>query len=172
MKIIHTPWLKLLALSREQLQLLLTDLPQVEHELGVVMAKDIIDAAVIRAITIKLAKMSQSDPAQHLWLTYWLLVITDKTWGAGLAGFKGIPDEKGETEIGYGISSTVRRQGYMTEAVQALITWAFAHKECQTVVALDVLRSNIASQRVLSKAGLHIYQETAETLDWRLDKNH
>ena len=87
-----------------------------------------------------------------------------------MVGFKGIPDHSGESEIGYGISPVFRGNGYMTEAVQALTAWAFGHEQCRAVVALDVLRTNIASQRVLEKVGMHVYHETADTLDWRIEK--
>ena len=169
-KPIQTQRLKLILLSLEQLQLLLTDLHRLEDELGFAIDEDNTNETVLRAINIKISKMTHLDPVQHPWLTYWLIVIADKSLGAGLAGFKGVPDENGETEIGYGISPAVRSNGYMTEAVQALITWGFEHYQCRTVVAHKVLRSNIASQRVLEKVGMHIYQETADTLSWRIDK--
>jgi predicted acetyltransferase len=169
-QIIQTQRLKLISLSLEQLQLLLIDPKQVENELGLAIDKDNTNETVLRAINIKISKMARLKQEQHPWFTYWLIVIPDKSFGAGMAGFKGIPDENGEAEIGYGISPTVRSNGYMTEAVQAMIDWAFENRQCKAVVALDVLRSNIASQRVLEKVGMHIYEETADTLSWRIDK--
>jgi predicted acetyltransferase len=169
-KIIQTQRLKLIPLSLEQLQLLLTDHQQLENKLGFTIDKDNTNETVLRAVNIKISKMIHFDPAQHPWFTYWLIVIPDKSLGAGMAGFKGIPAENGESEIGYGISPVVRGNGYMTEAVQALIAWAFEHEECKAVVALDVLRINIPSQRVLEKVGMHIYEETVDTLSWCIDK--
>ena len=169
MKIIQTPRLKLIALSQDQLQLYLTNLPRLEDELGLSIIKDEGDAAVIRAINIKLSKMAQINPAQHLWLTYWVMAVPDSLYGAGMAGFKGIPNEKGEVEIGYGIAPEFRRRGYTTEAVQALIQWAFQHPQCTAVLA-DTDPANIPSQRVLAKVGMHIYAETDDSLWWRIDK--
>jgi hypothetical protein len=169
-KTIQTQRLELIPLSLEQLQLLLTDLKELGDELGLFLDKDNTNEMVLRAINIKISKLVHLDPAQHPWLTYWLIVIPKKSFGAGMVGFKGIPDKNGKTEIGYGISAAVRGNNYMTVAVEALIAWAFEHEPCKTVVALDVLRSNIASQRVLKKVGMHIYEETANTLSWRIDK--
>ena len=167
---IQTQRLNLIPLTLEQLQLFLTDLEQLEVDLGLPIDRDNTNETVQRAINIKISKMANLKPAQHPWVTYWLIVIVDKSIGAGLAGFKGIPNHNREVEIGYGISPAVRGNGYMTEAVQALIMWAFEHEHCQTVVALDVLRSNIASQRVLEKVGMTMVQKTDEALFWRIDK--
>jgi RimJ/RimL family protein N-acetyltransferase len=169
-KIIQTRRLNLIPLTLEQLQLFLTDLRQLEDDLDLPIDRDNTNATVLRAMSMKISKMVRLDPALHPWPTYWLLVVADQSIGAGMVGFKGVPDHNGESEIGYGISPVFRGNGYMTEAVAALIAWAFNHKQCRAVVALDVLRTNIASQRVLEKVGMHVYQETVDTLDWRIDK--
>jgi len=87
-----------------------------------------------------------------------------------LAGFKGVPDDQGKTEIGYGIDAAYRSRGYMTEAVKGLIEWAFQDVRCRAVIAPDTKRWNVASNRVLEKAGMRVYNETEEALDWRVDK--
>ena len=111
--------------------------------------------------------MTRAPLKDHLWFTYWLLTL--EGCGVGLAGFKGAPDERGEVEIGYGLAPEYEGKGYMTEAVRALITWAFAQTNC-AVIAPQVLRSNLASQRVLEKVGMKIYKETEGESFWRLEK--
>jgi ribosomal-protein-alanine N-acetyltransferase len=73
-------------------------------------------------------------------------------------------------EIGYGIDPYTRRQGYTTEAVQALIDWAFSHPECRSIVAPGTLKANIASNRVLEKVGMWVVDESADTLSWAITR--
>ncbi len=112
---------------------------------------------------MKLAKLAHVEPAREAWYTYWLVVIRDAAFGAGLAGFKGFPDQNGEVEIGYGIDPDYQRQGYTTEAVQRLIAWAFEESACRSVVARDTKKWNAASLRVLSKVGMRVYARISKT---------
>jgi RimJ/RimL family protein N-acetyltransferase len=114
--------------------------------------------------------MENVEGDRLLWFTYWLLIIRNRPFGAGLAGFKGFPDEAGEVEIGYGIDVACQGQGYMTEAVKRMIGWAFEEKRCLSIVARGVEKSNIASQRVLAKVGMTIYEESEATLSYRIKR--
>jgi [ribosomal protein S5]-alanine N-acetyltransferase len=166
---ITTHRLRLLALTQEQLKLYLTAPHDLEVELGFTLAP--IDPAgpVHRAITIKLSKMAQAPESEHLWYTYWLIVPHQAPYGAGMIGFKGIPNLLGEAEIGYGIEPAYQRKGYMTEAVRLLVEWAFQSGRCQAVIA-ETLPDNLPSQRVLQKVGMRQYGNVDEMLLWRIDK--
>ena len=100
---IRTERLRLVALNVDQLRSYVTNPAKLERELGLQVSRDIVTDRLRGAIEMKIAKMEQADPAQHAWYTYWLIVVEDQHFGAGLAGFKGAPDEMGEVEIGYGI---------------------------------------------------------------------
>jgi RimJ/RimL family protein N-acetyltransferase len=71
----------------------------------------------------------------------------------GVAGFKGPPDERGEVEIGYSIVASEQRRGFCTEAVAALLAFAFSDSRVGFVSAhtLDS-DATIASRRVLESA--------------------
>lgn len=69
----------------------------------------------------------------------------------GGGGFKGPPDD-GVVEIGYHVLAPHRRRGYATEAVEALLGWAFSHSCVRAVVAETGLR-NAPSRRLLEKLG-------------------
>ena len=166
---IQTARLKLVALTSRQLELYLTLPDQLEQMLGVSLSREVRTGTLERAIGIKLSKMAQADEKYHAWYTYWLVIVMSQLYGAGLAGFKGIPDSQGEVEIGYGIAPSFQGEGYTTEAVQALITWAFQAPECRSVVAPHTKRSNVASNRVLAKLGMRAYAETTEDISWRID---
>jgi GNAT superfamily N-acetyltransferase len=88
--------------------------------------------------------------------------VVERSSGAvvGGAGFKG-PPESGETEIGYNIVPSRQGRGYATEAVGTLLTMAWAHPQARSVTANTDL-GNVASQRVLEKAGFALAATTDE----------
>jgi ribosomal-protein-alanine N-acetyltransferase len=161
---LHTERLDLIPLSPLQLQLYLEQPAQLEQELGFPISRGIITERVQRAIRMKLAKMAPIEQARLAWYTYWLLVIRLAPFGAGLAGFKGFPDQNGEAEIGYGIDPGCQQQGYTTEAVGRLIGWAFEEPACRWVVARDTKKANVSSLRVLAKVGMQVYGESEDAL--------
>jgi RimJ/RimL family protein N-acetyltransferase len=169
---IHTQRLRLLALTLEQLSLYLIHPDRLEEELGFSISRAVLTEPVRRAIGIKMDKMARADEIDHAWYTYWLIIVADEPYGAGTAGFKGYPDEQGAVEIGYGIDPAWQGQGFMTETVRAMIDWAFTHSFCRSVFAAGVMKSNPASSRVLEKVGMQIYEETADTLSWRIEKHN
>lgn len=67
-------------------------------------------------------------------------------------GFKG-PAKNRAVEIGYGILPSYEGNGYMTEAVQGMIRWAFAQQDVDFVEA-ETDPDNRASQRILENAAL------------------
>jgi RimJ/RimL family protein N-acetyltransferase len=168
MTALDTPRLRLQALSLEQFHIILDDSPTLETELGVPIARKLLTARVRRAIRMKITKMGKSDPAEHDWHTYWLIVIKMEGSGAGLAGFKGRPDTAGRCEIGYGIDPAHQGQGYMSEAVRALVGWALGHPACSAVTATTV--SNPASRRLLEKLGARLVSEDETSSSWEFSR--
>jgi RimJ/RimL family protein N-acetyltransferase len=167
---IQTQRLQLVALTRDQLQLLLDAPEQLARELAVPLSPDIVTDPTRRAIGLKLAAMAAEPAGRHPWTTYWLVIVSAKPLGAGLLGFKGYPDGDGQAEIGFGIAAAHRRRGYTTEAVRALIAWAFHSPACQAILA-ETRSDNLASQGVLCKASFHRYGQTDGMLLWRIDKS-
>lgn len=84
----------------------------------------------------------------------------------GSADFKAGPNEKGEVEIGYGLSKEFEHNGYMTEAVRAMCLWAKAQNGVSHVIAETYL-DNMPSQNILKRCG---FEETmrGESVWWRL----
>lgn len=161
---IQTERLILLPLKRSQLERYLTNLPELERDLDLTLSREILTDRVRSAIQMKLTKMEALDEEHHLWITYWLVIIRAKNFGAGLVGFKGVPDDGGSTEIGYGIDPTCQNKGYMTETVQALVDWALRQPACQSVTAIGVV--NPASRRLLEKLGAHLVVEDKTFTSW------
>ncbi|HET6826994.1 MAG TPA: GNAT family N-acetyltransferase [Amnibacterium sp.] len=78
----------------------------------------------------------------------------------GGIGFFGPPDEAGAVEIGYGLVAAARGRGLATEAVVAAVRLAAEHGAA--LLRADTTPANIASQRVLKKAGLSEIRRTGE----------
>ena len=165
-----TERLTLLPLSLSHLQSGLRSVSYLSDEIHLQLVPDLFEGVVQRAVSMKIEKMKSQPESVHDWFTYWLVVITQENLGVGLVGFKGYPDSKGEVEIGYGIDQVYRRQGYMSEAVDALVKWAFDHPVCKRITAPGVLKENIGSQRTLVHAGFERVGESPTGIDYLLVK--
>jgi len=168
MDIISTERLELLPLTQAQLELGLSDLSKREDELSMAITRDFVTERIQRAIRMKVEKMRKAEPSTHAWFTYWLIVIKEEVVGAGMLGFKGYPNAKGSTEIGYGIDPAYQNKGYMTEAVRALIDWAFTHPFCKEITATEVY--NPASRRLLEKLGATQTEGNEKFASWKIQK--
>ena len=85
----------------------------------------------------------------------------------GDVGFMGPPDATGAVSVGCGITEDARGQGYATEALMALLEWARGQTGLTCVLA-DTTRSNLASQRLLERGGLHRVGEDGELIYYML----
>ena len=91
-------------------------------------------------------------PCQREWYAIWNIELNDESKAVvGNLSFKGIGTD-GIIEIGYGINSEYECQGFMTEAVSAVVRWANA-KEGVKLIEAETEESNVASRRVLEKSG-------------------
>ncbi len=93
---------------------------------------------------------SLEHPEDWGWYAAWLIVRKDGA-NIGNLSFKGIPED-GIVEIGYGIAEEYRGYGYATEALEAILEWAFDQPGVTTVAA-ETEPDNAASRRVLEKCG-------------------
>lgn len=84
----------------------------------------------------------------------------------GDIGFHGPPAEDRSVTVGYGMAEAVRGRGYATEALVALIAWSVASGRVTTIRA-DTRLDNLASQRVLEKAGMRLVGEDASLRYYR-----
>jgi RimJ/RimL family protein N-acetyltransferase len=81
----------------------------------------------------------------------------------GACGFFGPPDETGAVRAGFGLAESARGNGYATEALKSLLDWAGA-QDGLTCVLADTSRANVASQRVMERAGMRRVGEDGELL--------
>ena len=105
---------------------------------------------VLKAAYTEMLNGCLSHPDQWEWYAIWMIELKDSTHIGELC-FKGLSAD-GIAEIGYGISEEYQNNGYATEAVRAILEWAFSHAEVAAVEA-ETAPDNIASKRVLEKCG-------------------
>lgn len=95
---------------------------------------------------------------EHVGWWCWYFVLHNRVTGhrvlIGNGGFKGPPSGDGVVEIGYSLLQPYRNRGYTTEAVKALVSWAFQHPPVTRVIA-EAQLGNTASIRVLQKTGFN-----------------
>ena len=170
MQQIFTRRTRLAALSQGELESYLNHPKKLAAKLGCQLSSKIITAVVEQAVRMKIKNMNAAPINDHPWYTYWLLVIADSNFGAGLIGFKGVSAGYRQVEIGYGIDPDYEDKGYTTEGAQALIRWAFQDERCSSVVACHVLNDNLPSIRVLQKLGFQIYERIGDTCSYMIQK--
>ncbi len=105
---------------------------------------------VLRAAYKEMLDGCLAHPDQWEWYAIWMIERQDGTHVGELC-FKGLSEE-GTAEIGYGIAEEYQGFGYASEAVAAFADWALDHPGVSCITA-ETEEGNIASQRVLQKAG-------------------
>lgn len=105
---------------------------------------------------------SMADPEQTgflLW--YWVCREGPVRVLIGEGGFKGKPTQDGAVEVGYSVVEEFHRCGYATEAVMALVDFAFDHPLVRRVIA-ETYPELAPSIRVLQKCGFACIGPAAE----------
>lgn len=96
----------------------------------------------------RLRSMKEPDP----WTCAFSIDDAATKVALGTCAFKSPPDSEGAVEIAYGIEDPYQGRGFATEAARALVNYARCSEKVQIVRAHTKVE-NIASQRVLAKAG-------------------
>lgn len=91
--------------------------------------------------------LCKEKPEEFLWAIPWEMLLKKDRQPVGDLCFKGAP-QKGTVELGYGIDKAYEGQGLTTEAVGAMLDWAFAKDNVYAVEA-ETAPENIASQKIL-----------------------
>lgn len=165
MPTIDTPRLHIFPLTPEQVRLWVKDLPALERELGYAYRGVPMEERPPAALR-RLLSHTEEDPCRQPYCAPWMLVHKEDRAIIGSAGFQGPPDRNGEVEIRYAMGTAYRRQGFMTEAVEAICRWALSQPGIAHITAETDLVS-YPSQRILERLGFQKYRDE-ETLWWRL----
>lgn len=162
-----TERLELIVLSAEQLKVLTENLPALEKELNCHYEAEPLEGFFLKILKGQIP-LTEQDPKNYAYHTFWLIVRKSDRIVVGSADFKRPPDENGRIEIGYGLGKAFEHHGYMTEAVKTMCQWAFEQPEVTQVIA-ETEPENTASHQVLKRCGFTLTQEK-ENLWWAVSK--
>lgn len=165
---IETTRLQIKPLTYNQLVLYLSADDRFEKEYGMTATGRVVSPAVKDMVEhFTLPRMKLANDADYLFYTFW--IITDKTTGIIVSelGFKGIPNNNSEIEIGYGTMPEQQGKGYMTEAVAGMIQWAAGRTDVEYILA-ETDENNHASIRVVQKNGFVQFAKKGEMLWWKI----
>lgn len=166
---IETQRLELIPLNLDQLEQYLALDGSLEKSLNVISyPRAITDDlhAALKHVIIPRVRMGFHD--LHF-STIWTAVHKEKRVMVGDICFKGKPDGMGRVEIGYGTYEDFQQQGYMTEIVGALSSWAFTQPRVNVVLA-ETKEDNKPSQKILINNGFHHFETKLGMKWWKLEK--
>ena len=164
---IDTNRLTLIPLTANQLNLWVNDITKLENELNCKYAAEPMEG-FFRDIVNGQAAKAQSDEANYLFHTFWLIIRKSDGIAVGSFGFKDIPNNDQEVEIGYGLGKVFEGNGYITESIQALYIWSKSQDGISYLIA-ETEPDNPQSENVLKRCGfvLHRQEENGNSW-WRL----
>ena len=162
---ISTERLELILLDAHQMRLWLNDLPKLEKELNCSYKGEALEG-LFHKIVEGQTFLTERNENEYYWHSFWFLVRKSDRAVIGSADFKTGPNEKGEVEIGYGLSKEFEHNGYMTEAVRAMCLWAKAQSGVSHVIAETYL-DNAPSQNILKRCGF-VETKRNDSIWWRL----
>ena len=119
-----------------------------------------------------LQSAAASGSGVDLWVYGFAMVHRESRQVIGSASFKGPPDEAGVVEIAYGVVPHFEGQGLTTEAVRALLDFAFGEPRVRIVRAHTAPRPG-ASPGILRKCGfthLGAIDDPEDGLVWRWER--
>jgi ribosomal-protein-alanine N-acetyltransferase len=167
MVMLETPRLYVIPLTYLQLLKYGKSDGALEAELGLTRSEKFMTAELRQTIEKNIIPSIIHNPSLILYSTLWIIIHKDQNVIVGDAGFKGPPNEEGMIEIGYGTYPSYENKGYMTEALAAIIKWTFAQSGIQMILA-HTLKDDLAWHQVLLKNCFSAFQETENTLWWKL----
>lgn len=173
MFIIHTERLSLCALSYNEVLLLSKSRKDLEFAAGLsesdisLNSPDDLMTEFKTTLTEYVLPKLEEHEDHFAWYTHWLIVENTQNLTIGGLGVTGLPDDTGQTMIGYFIDAKFEGHGYATEAVNGFIKWLFLNPDLKSIFA-DTTIPNIGSQKVLQKAGFSYEGLAEEGYRWRL----
>ena len=138
-----------------------------ESELNLVPLTRTISPELKDALEQDILPRVSDSTKKFIYSTLWTIVLKEKNIMVGDLCFMGEPNDLDEIEIGYGIYENFRGNGFMKEAVHAIISWA-KHQDGVKSITAKTEKSNIASFTILEKNDFVKVSETDNLYCWNL----
>ena len=110
-----------------------------------------------------------ANPDNFEWYTNWEIVLKEENRSIGSMGLSGFPGSLGNTYIGYVIDARYRRRGFMVEALERMLEFAFSEPSCRQILA-ETPKDNLPSQKVLLKCGFDFLREKKNLYIWSKER--
>ena len=163
---LETHQLTLIALTVQQMRWQRDNFARLEQALGLTASGQRLEDELRPIVSRAIGHMRRRPHHAH-WRCQWVAVLKEERRIIGNLAFKGVPDQAGEVEIGYGFDPFYHNRGLATEAVEAMVRWALAEETVRAVIA-ETANTNVASMRVLQKVGFVITSATDRFLYWSI----
>ncbi|HMS33233.1 MAG TPA: GNAT family N-acetyltransferase [Ignavibacteria bacterium] len=163
---IETDRLILKPLTYSQLIKYIRNDNSLEKELNINESSRNVSAELKEALELTILPNTSDTNKNYFYSTLWVIILKADNKMVGDLCIFGEPDEEGEIKIGYGIYEEFRMKGYMTEAVNGIISWAGSQPKVNSIFASTEI-SNNASFKVLEKNKFLKVHETETMLSWR-----
>lgn len=110
----------------------------------------------VESVRAEIEEMARREPGDPGWVQ---LSVIERASGrlVGDVGLCGIPGEPGVVKVGYTIAPPYQGRGYGTEAMRALVAYAFDELGVEVVRAYADAE-NVASHRVAEKIGMRLVE--------------
>lgn len=164
---IETKRLTIKPLDFGQLQKYLNNDNSLEQELCVGKSNRLISSELKEALELAILPLVSENRDDYLFFTLWTIILKSENRMVGDLCFKGLPDNNGNVEIGYGTYENFRGKGYMTEAVGGMIAWTETHPKVKSIIA-ETDKTNLASMVILQKNGFVKSGESDDFFHWKL----
>ena len=150
---IETERLRIVPMTYDFVKKLLDNDASAYEVLGAVKTETWPEKADIWDVLPMMASGLNKSPVPDGFNGAWLFINKTDNSVVGDGGYKGLPDENGVIDFGYGIVETQRQKGFGFEAVSALCKWGLAQPDVKGLSA-DCLENNMPSIKLLKKLGL------------------
>ncbi len=147
----RTPRLRLVPATASMLRQEMEDLPGLSEAIAAIVPRGWPPEAVRHALPVFRARL-EAHPEEIGWHAWYWVADSETPAGpilVGSGGFMGSPDPSGAVEIGYGLHSGFCGRGYASEAVEALVNWAFSRGAA--MVRAETTEDNLLSLRLLRR---------------------
>lgn len=122
--------------------------------------------AALKHVIIPRVRLGLND---FYFSTIWTAIHKENRVLVGDICFKGKPDGMGRVELGYGTYPDFQQQGFMSEMVEAMSSWAFTQPKVRVVLA-ETREDNKPSQKVLVNNGFIHFDTKLGMKWWKLEK--
>jgi RimJ/RimL family protein N-acetyltransferase len=161
----ETERLVLIPLTLQELILLRNERNAFEKQLNCTYMGEPIEGFIYEYLEDQIRTITANENS-YLYYAFWMLLRKSDRVIVGSAAFKGLPNQEGELEIGYGLGKEFEHNGYMTEAVAQMCNWGLAQDNVKHIIAETDI-DGLASQRILQRNGFVRYH-FGESSWWRL----